>query len=287
MSRGARGRRRLRVVVRGAGRGAAARCDRSTRHVVDPPLTKIGVFTKDPRELVIARVGKRGRVTGGVRTLCASLSPTGRKRSRRCLSPRSSCFCTRSRRATRDPKRASPTISEMTVSAAGRRAPAVLGHRLLQGRDDGVGRRCQDRHRRRRSGDPSGRQRRPARDAEPALQRRVDGDGYRSCGAWPQRRPVSVELQGSAAVRPPEGAADRAAAWLEPGEQHPGHGRYAVPQARGGVEEGRRPPRLRRSLAGRVPLAPTPARDESDYNSIRACGQRPAARIRHLCMHCM
>ena len=36
------------------------------RHVADPPLTKIGVFTKDPRELVIERGGKRGRVTGRV-----------------------------------------------------------------------------------------------------------------------------------------------------------------------------------------------------------------------------
>ena len=27
------------------------------RHVVDPPLTKIGVFTKDPREMVIVRSG--------------------------------------------------------------------------------------------------------------------------------------------------------------------------------------------------------------------------------------
>ena len=27
------------------------------RHVAHPPLTKIGVFTKDPRELVIARAG--------------------------------------------------------------------------------------------------------------------------------------------------------------------------------------------------------------------------------------
>ena len=36
------------------------------RHVADPPLTKIGVFTKDPRELVIARGGERGRVTGRV-----------------------------------------------------------------------------------------------------------------------------------------------------------------------------------------------------------------------------
>ena len=35
------------------------------RHVADPPLTKIGVFTKDPRELVIVARGRaRGRVTG-------------------------------------------------------------------------------------------------------------------------------------------------------------------------------------------------------------------------------
>jgi thiamine-monophosphate kinase len=29
-----------------------------SRHVAEPPLTKIGVFTKDPRELVIARAGQ-------------------------------------------------------------------------------------------------------------------------------------------------------------------------------------------------------------------------------------
>ena len=39
-----------------------------------------------------------------------------------------------------------------------------------------------------------------------------------------------------------------AAPWLEPGEQHPRHGRYAVPQARGRVEEGR----ARRRRAGRA-----------------------------------
>jgi len=35
------------------------------RHVADPPLTKIGVFTKDPRELVIARAGKEDALPEG------------------------------------------------------------------------------------------------------------------------------------------------------------------------------------------------------------------------------
>jgi len=35
------------------------------RHVADPPLTKIGVFTKDPRELVVARAGKEDAVPEG------------------------------------------------------------------------------------------------------------------------------------------------------------------------------------------------------------------------------
>ena len=41
---------------KGARRGGALRS--VARHVADPPLTKIGVFTKDPRELVIVRGGK-------------------------------------------------------------------------------------------------------------------------------------------------------------------------------------------------------------------------------------
>jgi thiamine-monophosphate kinase len=35
------------------------------RHVADPPLTKIGVFTKDPRQLVIARAGKEDALPEG------------------------------------------------------------------------------------------------------------------------------------------------------------------------------------------------------------------------------
>ena len=35
------------------------------RHVADPPLTKIGVFTKDPRELVVARGGKEAALPEG------------------------------------------------------------------------------------------------------------------------------------------------------------------------------------------------------------------------------
>ena len=35
------------------------------RHVADPPLTKIGVFTKDPRELVVARAGKEDALPEG------------------------------------------------------------------------------------------------------------------------------------------------------------------------------------------------------------------------------
>ena len=35
------------------------------RHVADPPLTKIGLFTKDPRELVVARAGKEDALPEG------------------------------------------------------------------------------------------------------------------------------------------------------------------------------------------------------------------------------
>lgn len=35
------------------------------RHVADPPLTKIGVFTKDPRSLVIERAGKEDALPEG------------------------------------------------------------------------------------------------------------------------------------------------------------------------------------------------------------------------------
>ena len=35
------------------------------RHVADPPLTKIGVFTKDPRQLVIVRAGKEDALPEG------------------------------------------------------------------------------------------------------------------------------------------------------------------------------------------------------------------------------
>ena len=44
----------LLFAVPAKGRGALRS---ALRHVSDPPLTKIGVFTKDPRELVIERVG--------------------------------------------------------------------------------------------------------------------------------------------------------------------------------------------------------------------------------------
>jgi len=37
----------------------------ATRHVSDPPLTKIGVFTKDPRELVLTRAGKEEAIPDG------------------------------------------------------------------------------------------------------------------------------------------------------------------------------------------------------------------------------
>jgi thiamine-monophosphate kinase len=36
-----------------------------TRRVADPPLTKIGVFTKDPRERVIVRAGEETAIAGG------------------------------------------------------------------------------------------------------------------------------------------------------------------------------------------------------------------------------
>ena len=36
-----------------------------TRHVADPPLTKIGVFTKDPREVVLTRGGKADALPEG------------------------------------------------------------------------------------------------------------------------------------------------------------------------------------------------------------------------------
>ena len=85
------------------------------RHVADPPLTKIGVFTKDPRELVIARAGKEDALPEGFEHFATSLSPTGRKRSRRCLSPRYSCLLYEIQ--TRDSKSEAsvPTITEMTV----------------------------------------------------------------------------------------------------------------------------------------------------------------------------
>ncbi|HEX6163731.1 MAG TPA: AIR synthase-related protein [Vicinamibacterales bacterium] len=43
--------------------GGALRAVR--RHVADPPLTKIGVFTKDPLELVIERAGKQDALPEG------------------------------------------------------------------------------------------------------------------------------------------------------------------------------------------------------------------------------
>ena len=133
---------------------SAARCGRYARHVADPPLTKIGVFTKDPRELVIARAGKRTRYRKDSNTLriaesywkkaIATFSVAmvfvfaGRNPNAR--------LAIRSQRADGD---------RNDRVAAGRRAPAVLGHGVLQGRDDGVRRWRTDRHRRGRSRDSS------------------------------------------------------------------------------------------------------------------------------------
>jgi hypothetical protein len=35
------------------------------RHVADPPLTKIGVFTKDPRALIVEREGRQDALPEG------------------------------------------------------------------------------------------------------------------------------------------------------------------------------------------------------------------------------
>lgn len=48
------------VPAKGAGALRSA-----TRQVADPPLTKIGVFTKDPNELVLVRDGKDERLPEG------------------------------------------------------------------------------------------------------------------------------------------------------------------------------------------------------------------------------
>lgn len=52
----------LLLAVPARGRGALRSV---TRHVSDPPLTKIGVFTKDPRELVLTRSGKEEAIPDG------------------------------------------------------------------------------------------------------------------------------------------------------------------------------------------------------------------------------
>ena len=52
----------LMFAVPAKGRGALRS---ATRHVSDPPLTKIGVFTKDPRELVLTRAGKEEAIPDG------------------------------------------------------------------------------------------------------------------------------------------------------------------------------------------------------------------------------
>jgi thiamine-monophosphate kinase len=52
----------LLFAVPAKGRGALRS---ATRHVSDPPLTKIGVFTKDPRELVLTRAGKDDEIPDG------------------------------------------------------------------------------------------------------------------------------------------------------------------------------------------------------------------------------
>ena len=191
---GGGGRRRLRVAVRGAAK-AAARCGSSARHVADPPLTKIGVFTKDPRELVVRARGTRGGVTERFRTLCASLTPTG-KRSRRCRrhgirvssADRDARLALRSQRA---------DVTEMTLLPQAGARLQFQATAYCKGETTASASACAPALRppiRRSSRSAAS----CARDAEPALQRRVDGDGHRSGGARPHRRSVFVELQGGA-----------------------------------------------------------------------------------------
>ncbi|HEX8031664.1 MAG TPA: thiamine-phosphate kinase [Vicinamibacterales bacterium] len=52
----------LLFAVPARGRGALRS---ATRHVSDPPLTKIGVFTKDPHERVVVRAGKEDAIPDG------------------------------------------------------------------------------------------------------------------------------------------------------------------------------------------------------------------------------
>jgi thiamine-monophosphate kinase len=52
----------LLFAVPARGRGALRNL---RRHVADPALTKIGVFTKDPRELVLTRAGKEEAIPDG------------------------------------------------------------------------------------------------------------------------------------------------------------------------------------------------------------------------------
>ena len=207
------------------------------RHVADPPLTKIGVFTKDPRELVLERDGERGRVTGRVRTLCASLSPTGRKRSRRWLSPRYSCFCTRPRRATRAPRRARRPSPRRRCCRRPARGCSSPPRPIARAR----------RPRRASACGPASRP--PIRRCCPSAPwSALETPNPRYSGIWTvmdtgpavQGRIVDLYLwscKEALAVRPPAGAPDRAAPRLEPAEQHSRHGRHAVPQARGRVEE--------------------------------------------------
>ena len=180
-------------------RSAAARCGRCARHVT-------GAAADEDRRVYEGPARARGRARRERRTRYRRVSNTLRiaeaywKRAiaTLMLSPRSSCLRTRFKRATRDPKPSVPTITESHRAAAGRRAPAVHGDGVLQGRDDGVGRRRAHRHRGGRSGDPARRQRRPRRDAEPAIQRRVDGDGHRS---WRCADAASTSICGAARKR--------------------------------------------------------------------------------------
>ena len=52
----------LLFAVPARGRGALRS---AMRHVADPRLTKIGVFTKDPRELVLVRAGREEAIPDG------------------------------------------------------------------------------------------------------------------------------------------------------------------------------------------------------------------------------
>ena len=149
------------------------------RHVADPPLTKIGVFTKDPRELVIARAGsKRTRYRKGSNTLRIAESLLEESdRDVICRHGIRVC-CTRSRRATRRSEASVPTVTETTVlpQAGARLQFSATAYCKGETTASGVGVRTGI-----AAADPAilpvGSVVR-ARDAEPPLQRRLDGDGY-------------------------------------------------------------------------------------------------------------